>query len=401
MSDYLEEVKAKAELRKETMEEALKSKDFYDMRPILGTSAVFKVIFGQRSNGKTYGTLKHCLETFRDKHRTFVYIRRWGEDIVVKNMAKLFDPLPIKDIFGENYVIKFFRGAFILHDENEEEEDQTLGWAVSLSAVAHTKSQTFADCKIVVFDEFLQLRSEKKMKAETDAFFQTLSSILRTKDDGEIFLLGNTVSRYSPYFAILGIEIKKLVQGKIMTVQVPNESGGMTKIAVEWCEYNKKVGKKTSKYVLGSKMATTGEWEIEDVANIPHSDGEESKERLLCTIFDYNMKLNIGIFIRSANWKTYEVINGIYTEQKHQRQFLVIRETGRTSKYYHLSVVKDLTYTTWADIKLMLKNMIECTGIDLLNELKMGRVFAEDSSIADNFYNMWIEYSDMSLKDLL
>lgn len=402
MSEYSEELRKKEKLRKETIEEALTSKDFYDPTKILETPATFKVIFGQRSNGKTYSVLKHCLDTYRDTKRTFVYIRRWGEDVVMKNMTKLFDPLPVAKIFGEGYVIKYWRGAFILHNEDDDEiEDETIGWAVSLSAVAHTKSQTFVNAKIIVLDEFLQLKGEKIMRAEYDSFEQTVSSILRTVADGEIFLLGNTVSRYSEYFAKLGIQPMKLKQGEVTVIHMPNLTGGMTTIAVEWCEFNEKVGQRTSKYLLGSKMATTGEWEMQDVASIPHTENELAKERLLCTIFDFNMKINIGFFVRSATWWTLENENGIYAKQKHQRQFLVIRETPRVSSYYHLTTVKDLTYRCWSDIKLMFSDIKENTGIDILTELKMGRVFAEDMSVADNFYNTYNRYLQLKLTDLL
>ena len=101
MASQTREAKERAKRRKETMEEALKSKDFYDPRPLLNNHADINVIWGQRSNGKTYAYLKNALETYRDTKRTFVYVRRWAEDIVVKNMAKLMSPLPIEDIFGK------------------------------------------------------------------------------------------------------------------------------------------------------------------------------------------------------------------------------------------------------------------------------------------------------------
>ena len=40
--------------RKETIEEALTSKDFYDPRTLLGNNGDINVIWGQRSNGKSY-----------------------------------------------------------------------------------------------------------------------------------------------------------------------------------------------------------------------------------------------------------------------------------------------------------------------------------------------------------
>ena len=137
MANQTKEAKERAKRRESSIQEVLKSKDFYDPRPLLGKNADINVIWGQRSNGKTYAYLKHALETAKDKKRTFVYVRRWAEDITVKNMAKLMDPLPIDKIFGDGFVIRFWRGAFTLYDERMDidEADRTppevLGWAIA------------------------------------------------------------------------------------------------------------------------------------------------------------------------------------------------------------------------------------------------------------------------------
>lgn len=393
--------------RDKDIAEALKTKDFYDPRPLLGKHADINVIWGQRSNGKTYAYLKHSLETFKDKKRTFVYVRRWAEDITVKNMSKLMDPLPVEKIFGKGYVIKFWRGAFTLYDErpdvDEEDRDPpvVLGWAIALNQVAHTKSQTFINVKILILDEFLQLKTERILKDEYDAWEQTISTVLRTTNDAEIYLLGNSVCKYSPYFTPYGIDPNAMHQGDIKVIELPNECGEPTTVCAEWCKYNPKIGERTSKYVRGSKMAKTGEWEIQDVANLPHTDNEIASEKMLCSMFDSQMGLNLGIFLRRSKWKTYDIIEGIYTEKFHEREFLVIRQTAKKSSYYHLTTVKDLSYSTWTNWNNMIKDILENTQIDIMNELSMGRVFAEDMFCADYFYHTLIQYQKVGLRDLL
>ena len=407
MARQTKEEKERDKRREASIKEALKSKDFYDPRPLLGKGADINVIWGQRSNGKTYGYLKHALETVKDTGRTFVYVRRWAEDITVKNMAKLMDPLPIEEIFGEGRIVKFWRGAFTLKDERELEDeadrdpDLTLGWAIALNQVAHTKSQTFINVKILMLDEFLQLKTERILKDEYDAWEQTISTVLRTTQDAEIYLLGNSVCKYSPYFTPYGIDPNSMQQGEIRVIELPNEYGEPTKVCAEWCKYNPKIGERTSKYVRGSKMAKTGEWEIQDVANIPHTDNELAVEKMLCSLFDSQMGLNLGIFLRRSQWKTYNIVEGIYTEQQHEREFLVIRQTPKVSSYYHLTTVKDLSYGTWTNWSDMVKDILENTQIDILNELKMGRVFCEDMFCADYFYHTYLNYQKVGLRDLL
>lgn len=387
--------------RKADIEEVLISKDYYDPRPLLGKGGDINVIWGQRSNGKTYSYLKYALENFRNSGRTFVYVRRWAEDIAVKNMNKLMSPLPITDIFGEEYHIEFARGAFVLKCSDSNIEDQTIGWAISLNQVAHTKSQTFTGAQVVILDEFLQLKSERVLRDEFDAWEQTLSTILRTTNDARIFILGNSVSKYSPYFTPYGIDPNQMKQGEIKEINLPNEEGQPTKVCAEYCAFNKKVGKRTSKYVRGSKMAKTGEWEIEEVANIPHAVNETATEKLLCSIFDPTMNINLGVFIRYAKWVTLEVDNGLYVEKPHVREFLVIRQTDRRSNYYHLTTVKDLTYGSWSDLMMMFKDIEENCDIDILRELKMGRVYCEDSFTGDYFYHSYVSYMKVSTRELL
>ena len=395
------EVAERAKRREADIKELLTSKDYYDGRPILGKNGDFNIIWGMRSNGKTYFALKYALENYKNTKRTFVYCRRWAEDIVVKNMSKLMSPLPVEDIFGTGYTIKFYRGAFILQCNDDEVEDEVIGWAVALNQVAHTKGQTFVGTQVIVFDEFLQMAGERSLKDERDSWEQTLSTILRTTQDAKIFMLGNSVTKYSWVFTTYGIDINRMKQGEIKVIEMPNATGEPTRICAQWCEYNPKIGERTSKYVINSKMARTGEFEIQDVANIPHTDNEIASEKLLCSMYDHVMNLNLGIYLRNSTWQTYEIINGIYTTRKHNREFLVIRETKKQSSFYHLTRVKDLKYSTWTNVKDMFKDILENTDIDIVNELKMGRVFAENMFTADYFFNTYINYQDVSLRDLL
>ena len=148
-------------------------------------------------------------------------------------------------------------------------------------------------------------------------------------------------------------------------------------------------------------MAKTGEWEIQDVANIPHTDNERASEVLLCTLFDNVMGINLGIFIRKATWYTFETTNYRTVQVPHVREFLVIRQTPRQSSYYHLTTVKGLTYGNWTDINKMLKDILENTEIDIMAELTHNRVYCEDMFTADYFYHTWLNYQKISIRDLL
>jgi hypothetical protein len=54
---------------------------FYDLKAILSKNADYNVIFGERSNGKTYAALKYGLENYIKTGKQMAYIRRWREDL--------------------------------------------------------------------------------------------------------------------------------------------------------------------------------------------------------------------------------------------------------------------------------------------------------------------------------
>ena len=71
------------------------------------------------------------------------------------------------------------------------------------------------------------------------------------------------------------------------------------------------------------------------------------------------------------------------------------------SSYYHLTNVKDLTYTAYSDLPLMWQTINDELDIDINYELKMGRVYCEDSFTGDYFYHTYMQYLKVSTRDLL
>jgi Podovirus DNA encapsidation protein (Gp16). len=65
---------------------------YYDINPIDNTGAIYRVIIGQRSNGKTYSVCKHIIEDYFKEGKRGAYIRRYEESITPKNLQSLFNP---------------------------------------------------------------------------------------------------------------------------------------------------------------------------------------------------------------------------------------------------------------------------------------------------------------------
>lgn len=74
---------------KQNRNETRKNK-FYSLTKILNKKADYNIIFGERSNGKTYAALLYGLKRFVSTGEQMAYIRRWREDLRGKRAENLF-----------------------------------------------------------------------------------------------------------------------------------------------------------------------------------------------------------------------------------------------------------------------------------------------------------------------
>ena len=70
---------------------------FYNLNAINRKGATYNVIFGERSNGKTYALLKQGIADYIKTGGQMAYVRRWKEDIIGRRAARLFSALVEND----------------------------------------------------------------------------------------------------------------------------------------------------------------------------------------------------------------------------------------------------------------------------------------------------------------
>ena len=261
----------------------MKKFKFYDIRDMIKQypDAHYYICFGERSNGKTYSILDLSLEKYRlTKTEQFAYIRRFGEDIKPKQMSELFSAHRengrIADLFDDEWDrIIFQRGKFYLarFDEDSqsiEHEEDPIGFAFDLAGMEHYKSISFPNVTTVIFDEFLSRKGY--LPNEFELFQNTLSTIIRQRDNVKIFMLGNTVNQYCPYFKEMGLNhVKEQKQGSI---DLYTYAGTNLQVAVEYCESTLKRGGKASNVYFSFdnpklQMIVGGAWEINVYPRLP------------------------------------------------------------------------------------------------------------------------------------
>ena len=250
---------------------------YWDIRNVLSIEAQYYVIFGERSNGKTYGTLEYCLKDHFDNGSEFAYIRRWDEDLVGKKGETLFNAHIKNGVIRKLskgkwntilYKSRSYYFAFV-DDEGEVKQDvKPFAYAFALTQQEHYKSNSYPNIKNIIFDEFLTRKVY--LPDEFVTFQNLLSTLIRLRDDVKIFMLGNTVNKYCPYFKEMGLNrVKKQKEGTIDTYEY-GESG--LKVVVEYASIDVKI-KKSNKFFAFSNprlnMIKNGSWEIDIYPHYP------------------------------------------------------------------------------------------------------------------------------------
>ena len=252
---------------------------FWNINNILSRHAKYNVVFGERSNGKTYGVLHYALEQyFKDGSRLGI-IRRWEEDFRGKQASTMFDALI------ENGVIhKLSKGKWnsvlyqshrwymckrdISNPKNVVVDDEPFAYAFALSSDEHYKSSSYPRIKTILFDEFLT--RGVYLPDEFVKFTSILSTIIRLRDDVTIFMCGNTVNQYSPYFAEMGLtNVKKMQRG---TIDVYSYGDSGLTVAVEFSDFPTKEKKSNIYFAFNNpklEMIRSGAWEMDIYPHLP------------------------------------------------------------------------------------------------------------------------------------
>lgn len=251
---------------------------YYTLDNILKRNATYNVIFGERSNGKTYAALKLAIQNWVKDGSQMAYIRRWAEDTQGRRGASLFQALVDNgEIFdlteGRFSGVHYFSKRWYLcnYDENGKphySDETCVAYAFALSAVEHDKSTSYPKINVIVFDEFLTKKTY--LADEFVHFMNAVSTIVRRRDNVKIFMLGNTVNKYCPYFAEMGLKhVKKMEQG---TIDEYTYGESKLKVAVEYCASQNK-NKKSNKYFAFDNpklgMITGGSWELNIYPHLP------------------------------------------------------------------------------------------------------------------------------------
>lgn len=250
---------------------------YYSLDKIVSKKATYNVIMGERSNGKTYAALKYGLEQYLKDGKELAVVRRWKEDVTGQRARAIFDGLVANNVVsdltdGEYTGIHYYSGRYYLctYDDGRAVYNETdiFAHAFALSDTEHNKGVSYPYIGTIVFDEFIT--NGTYLRDEFVLFMNTVSTIVRQRTNVQIFMLGNTVNRFNPYFKEMGlVHANQMDQGSIDVYKYGKS--GLT-VALEYTASSATRDKNNFYFAFNNpklEMITSGAWELDIYPHIP------------------------------------------------------------------------------------------------------------------------------------
>ena len=300
-------------------------KTYYSLKRILEYNATYNIIIGRRSNGKTYAALYEILANYikTEGKEQGAIIRRWEEDFRGRRGQAFYRAIVdngevTKLTEGVWNGVTYYSGAWYLSNYDSD-LDKTIRagepfcYGFSLTQKEHDKSTSYPRVTKIVFDEFIT--DGMYLPNEFVTFMNVLSTIIRDRSNVTIFMLGNTINKYCPYFAEMNLnKVATQKQGTIDIYKYVKHPD--LKVAVEYCldknQESKKLKEEDKYFGFDNpklQMITTGAWEIANYPRLPEEYTRDDVMLMYFIEFDGNilacnviMGKNSGMFTFIHRW---------------------------------------------------------------------------------------------------
>ncbi|MBO7693251.1 MAG: phage DNA encapsidation protein [Methanobrevibacter sp.] len=265
----------------------------YNIDTIDKLGATINLIFGERSNGKSY-QVKHkkgilpqfeemtnyhasylnkneVIKTCMTTDREFMLVRRWREEISPALVEKYFDDVDIEKISNGQYdMITVYRGEIYLsvwdNDKKRAKRVKKIGYVVALSTEQKYAGSSFLKVTDIIFEEFMS--RGLYLPHESAKLMNLYSTVDRKRGIVRLWLVGNTISKVCPYLTEWGILdiVRHMKQGEIKTKWIStgdyDDAGNLieVKLAIEYCESTG-----NTSFIIGEhkEMLNKGDWQAE------------------------------------------------------------------------------------------------------------------------------------------
>lgn len=245
----------------------------YNIDNIDKENANFNIIFGEKSNGKSY-QVKHkwAVEHYLNTGKRFILLRRWREDISSLWIEQYFSDIDIAKLTNNKYnCISVYRKALYLSvydiESGKAKRYEKIGYVFSLSTEQHMSSASFLDVDVIIYEEFMERGNY--ITNEPDRLMIFYSTVDRKRGTTKLYMVGNSITKVCPYIRAWDLDniFKNIKQGEIVSKIIHNEVNDV-KISIEYC---KSSGGKTMAIGNAKNMIDKGAWQSEPQPKLPES----------------------------------------------------------------------------------------------------------------------------------
>lgn len=262
-------------------------KEYWDGVNLLMKDVQYAMVYSERTSGKTFFFQGLIIYNYHKRNKKTVYLVRVDKNITKSKLGDMFNvfvPYITKLTDGVFNNVKYYGGRFYLCRTDGgkivEEASEPFMTVLALNVQDSTKS-VFNDnnVDIIWFEEFMT--RERYLTDEFLKFQGMISTVVRLRDDVQVIMTANTVNRFCPYFAEMGLtNVRTQQQG---TIDVYSYGSSDLHVAVEYTEEMEKAGRKKPSNVYFAfdnprlEMVKTGAWEIASYPHPPwHTSGDET-----------------------------------------------------------------------------------------------------------------------------
>lgn len=177
--------------------------NYLDMGRIISAPYPFIMVISGRGGGKTYGSLKYCMEN----NIKFLYLRRTKTilELITDNRYQPFKRINADT--GRDIVAEYGKGIGSFKDN---ETGELIGYAAALSTISNIRGFDGSDIDVIIWDEFIPEPSERLTFNQLNAFFHAVETVGRNREFTgrpalKSIMLSNSDLIYSDVIAGLGV----------------------------------------------------------------------------------------------------------------------------------------------------------------------------------------------------
>ena len=251
--------------------------EYYTIDRIMQHKCTYNILLGQRSNGKSYSVKKECVKEAFLGMGDLIYLRRWKLELKQEDVIDYFRDCPTEEITGGEFNhIDVYRGRIYLANINEAGEvtrGRSIGRTADLAGAAHLKSVIQRGIyKNIIYEEFCTDSGYLSGGREPNKLMQFVATVFGVQYTGRVWMIGNTVSRYNPYFYCWQLKtLQKMKPGDIDIYRYTDGDSEVS-IAVEFCS---SLNVANNMFIGDAKAnITTGVWETTSQPMVPEEFGK-------------------------------------------------------------------------------------------------------------------------------